>query len=52
MVVGFTKVIRFPPPLKHTSTEILLKVALYTINQANLVYVFVDRRMYRNVYVT
>jgi hypothetical protein len=32
-VGGFLRVPRFPPPIKLTATEILLKVALNTINQ-------------------
>jgi hypothetical protein len=31
-VGGFLRVLRFPPPIKLTATEILLKVALKTIN--------------------
>ena len=36
-VGGFLRVLRFPPPIKLTTTitEILLKVALITINQTN-----------------
>jgi hypothetical protein len=32
-ISGFLGVLRFPPPIKHVITEILLKMALNTINQ-------------------
>ena len=32
-VGGFLRVLQFPPLIKLTTTEILLKVVLYTINQ-------------------
>ena len=40
-VGGFLRVLRFPPPVsnkidRHDITEIVLKVALNTINQPNL----------------
>jgi hypothetical protein len=35
-VSGFLRVLRFPPPIKLTTTEIFLKVALNTINLKNL----------------
>jgi hypothetical protein len=39
-VSGFLRVLRFPPPIKltnHDITEILLKVALHTINQSTII---------------
>ena len=40
-VGGFLRVLWFPPPIKLTATEILLKLALNTINhQTNLLFIF------------
>jgi hypothetical protein len=44
-VGGFLQVLRFPPPIKlsHDITEILLKVALNTIEQTNKKYQIVKK---------
>jgi hypothetical protein len=41
-VGGFLRVLRFPPPIKLTATEILLKVALNTIKQTVIIRAFND----------
>jgi hypothetical protein len=41
-VGGFLRVLRFPPPIKLTATEILLKVALNTIKQTVIIRAFHD----------